>query len=67
MEGFEEDENGALIAEVGDITVAIGVHRDMVSMEQPGDNSDGVDIIMLWNLDQTKELIAKLQAFVDSQ
>lgn len=66
VEGFEEDIHGALVSEVGDIQVYIGVHRDNISLEQPGDGDDN-DIIMLHSLEQTKELIARLQAFVDSQ
>lgn len=66
VEGFEEDAFGALVAEVGDITVSIGVRGDNITLEQPGDG-DETDIIMLNNVDQVEELIARLQAFVDSQ
>lgn len=66
VEGFEEDALGALVAEVGDITVSIGVRGDNITLEQPGDG-DETDIIMLNNVDQVEELIARLQTWVNSQ
>lgn len=66
MEGYEQDDKGNQIALVGDIIITIGVHGDNICIEQPGDNVEN-DLIMIFNVDQAKGIIQRLQTFVDSQ
>ena len=66
LEGFQEDEWGALLAEVGDIKVSIGVHRDCLSLAQEGDHKDP-DLIVMSEREQIQALIDRLQTFLDSQ
>ena len=66
LEGFEEDEKGNCVTEVGDVRITVGVHGDNIMLEQDGDGEDP-DLIMMFHKAQVEGIIQKLQTWVNAQ
>ena len=60
------DEEGNARAEVDDILLTVGVGKDVMIVEQPGDNEDP-DLIMIFGKEDGRRIIQLLQAWVDAR
>lgn len=65
MEGFEKNTQGHQVAEVGSITIAL--KNSGLWLEQYNDESPHRDLILFDDEEQVKEIIKKLQTWVDAQ
>lgn len=64
LEEFNPDDKGNRIAVIGDVTVTIAVHGDTVMIEQDGDGPER-DLIMMFEEEQVRGVIARLQEYLD--
>lgn len=66
LEGFEKDNFGNQVAEVGSIIISIK-ENGSVWLEQYNDEAPHRDLILFDDEDQIKSIIRKLQTWVDAQ
>lgn len=64
--GFEYKDSPFQSAKVEDITIEVGLFGDKISLQQPAEDGS-VDTVMLWDVEVAKEVIEKLQTWVDAQ
>lgn len=70
LEGFQEDDNGHLVSEVGEadeaVLLRVGLLGDTISLEQQS-GTGPVDLITLWSREEARRLAQLLQSWADAQ